>query len=88
MSSLEAAILQRDADELTFGRPPLIAAELVKHPEFEHVTWALKPAKKGKIAVAEVRGGPIKISYEVHGIGPTKLVVGISSFHRFSVIQK
>ena len=57
-------------------RPPLSAVELVKHPEFEHVTWPLKPAEKGKVAVAKGRGGPIQISYEVHGTGPMKLVVG------------
>ncbi|KAF6222721.1 hypothetical protein HO133_000768 [Letharia lupina] len=65
--------------------PPLSAAELVKHPEFQHVTWALDPAKKGKIAVAEGRGGPIQISYQIHGNGPTKLVVGTTSSHHFSI---
>lgn len=64
---------------MTDGRPPLTAAELLKHPEYEHVTWDLKPAQKGKVAVAEGRGGPIQISYEVHGNGPTKLVVGTTS---------
>ena len=60
---------------LTSTRPPLSAAELVKHPEFEHVTWPLKPAKKGKVAIANGRGGPVQIAYEIHGNGPTKLVV-------------
>lgn len=54
---------------------PLTAAEIVKHPEFEHVTWDLKPAKKGKTTVAIGRGGPIRIAYEIHGHGPIKLVV-------------
>ena len=80
MSSLEAAILQRDADELTCGRPPLTAAELVKHPEFEHVTWALKPAKKGKIAVAEVRGGPIRMYVFSESIFPLlTLILGLET---------
>ena len=70
---------------LTSGRPPLTAAELVKHPEFEHVTWDLKPATKGKVAVAEGRGGPLQISYELHGNGPTKLVVGATSSHHFPI---
>ena len=65
------------SENLTFGRVPLSAAELVKHPEFKHVTWALKPAKKGKVDVAKGRGGPLQIAYEIHGNGPTKLVVGI-----------
>ena len=41
------------------------------------MTWPLKPAKKGKVAVAKGRGGPLQISYEIHGNGPMKLVVGI-----------
>ena len=41
------------------------------------MTWPLKPAEKGKIAVAEGRGGPIQISYEIHGTGPMKLVVSL-----------
>ena len=56
---------------------PLSAAELVEHPEFESVIWDLKPAKKGKNTVAIGRGGPIRIAYEIHGNGPTKLVVGV-----------
>ena len=57
----------------------------MKHPEFEHVIWELKPAEKGKVAVAKGRGGPIQISYEVHGNGPTKLVVGIASSHHLPI---
>jgi hypothetical protein len=57
---------------------PLSAAELQEHPEFPHVTWELTPTKKGKIAVAKDRGGPINIAYEVHGNGPTYMIV--SSF--------
>ena len=56
-------------------RAPLSAAEIIQHPEFEHVVWDLKPAKKGKTTVAHGRGGPIQIAYEIHGNGPTKLVV-------------
>ncbi len=47
------------------------------------MTWPLKPAKKGKCAVANGRGGPIQISYEVHGNGPIKLVVGTKFSHHF-----
>jgi len=55
----------------------MTAAELLEHPEYPYVTWDLKPQKKGKAAVAKGRGGPFNIAYEVHGHGPTKLVVGI-----------
>ena len=55
--------------------PPLTAAEIVQHPEFEHVTWDLPPTKKGKVAVAKGRGGPLDIAYEVHGHGPIHLLV-------------
>ena len=53
----------------------------MQHPEFQHVTWALKPAKKGKVDVAEGRGGPLQIAYEIHGNGPTKLVVSTTNPH-------
>ena len=49
--------------------------DLVKHPEYNHLIWNLKPAQKGKIAVAKTRGGPIDIAYEVHGHGNLHLVV-------------
>ena len=62
---------------MTSQRPPLSAVDILTHPEFEHVTWPLKPAEKGKIEVAKGRGGPINISYEIHGTGSTKLVVGL-----------
>lgn len=53
----------------------MLAADIEKHPEYETVVWDLKPAKSGKVAVAKDRWGPINIAYEVHGVGPTKLVV-------------
>ena len=53
----------------------MLAADIEKHPEYESVVWDLKPAKSGKVAVAKDRWGPINIAYEVHGVGPTKLVV-------------
>ena len=65
------------------SRAPLTAAEIVEHPEFNHVVWDLKPARKGKLAVAKGRGGPLQISYEIHGIGPIRLVVRSSSLFGF-----
>ncbi|KAI9852656.1 MAG: hypothetical protein M1838_006113 [Thelocarpon superellum] len=56
-------------------------AEIVKHPEFPHVTWDLPPAEKGKLAVARGRGGPFNIAYEVHGHGPIHMlwIMGLGS---------
>jgi hypothetical protein len=64
--------------DLNDDRPQLTAAELVQHPEFQHVTWNLRPTKAGKATVAEGRGGPLDIAYEVHGHGPIRLVVCFS----------
>lgn len=54
---------------------PLTPEEVVKHPEYEHLIWDLKPTQKGKVAVAKNRGGAIDIAYEVHGHGDRHLVV-------------
>jgi hypothetical protein len=43
---------------------PLTAEELLKHPEYDHTIWDLKPERKGKVSVAKDRGGPIDIAYE------------------------
>jgi hypothetical protein len=51
------------------------AAELEAHPEFPYLTWPLEPSQKGKLPVAKGRGGPLNISYEVHGHGPRKMIV-------------
>lgn len=53
----------------------MTAEELLKHPEYNHTIWDLKPEKQGKAAVAKDRGGPINIAYEVHGHGNRHLVV-------------
>ena len=68
------------------SRAPLTAAEILKHPEFEHVVWELQPAKKGKATVAQGRGGPIQISYEIHGNGPIRLVVWFQISYNFSLL--
>lgn len=52
--------------------------ELLKHPEYHHTIWDLKPERKGKVAVAKDRGGPLNIAYEVHGRGPRHMVVSTS----------
>ncbi|PNS20052.1 Protein STB3 [Sphaceloma murrayae] len=66
---------------LSLGSLPLTAAELKAHPEYPHITWDLKPAKSGISSVAEGRGGPIDIAWEVHGSGPRHLlwIMGLAS---------
>ncbi|KAL9102500.1 MAG: hypothetical protein Q9163_002365 [Psora crenata] len=64
-------------------RPPLTAAEIYQHPEFHNVYWDLTPAIRGTAIVAKGRkGGPLKLAYEVHGEGPTKIVwiIGLAGF--------
>lgn len=65
----------RNVTDSQQNRAPMRAADLEKHPEFETVVWDLKPARSGTVAVAKDRWGPINIAYEIHGVGPTKLVV-------------
>ena len=55
--------------------PPITVAETVKHPAFPTAVWNLEPAKKGLLPVAEGRGGPFNLSWEVHGTGPVKMLV-------------
>jgi len=59
------------------GKKPhyMTAAELQHYAEYPYITWDLKPASKEKVAVAVGRGGPFEICYEIHGTGPTRLVV-------------
>lgn len=57
------------------ARMPLTAAELEAHPRFKNVVWNLKPDLKGRCKVAENRGGPVNIAYEVHGRGPVRITV-------------
>ncbi|MCJ1280711.1 hypothetical protein MMC26_000028 [Xylographa opegraphella] len=53
---------------------PLTVAEVLEHPAYPHVIWNFQPSKKGKVAVANRRGGPFDIAFEVHGSGPNHLV--------------
>ena len=54
---------------------PLSQSEILDHPEYPHVNWPLEPTSKGKVEVADGRGGPFKISYQLHGHGPKKIIV-------------
>jgi hypothetical protein len=64
-------------------RQPRIASlpsveETLNHPAYLTTLWALEPTSQGKLSVAEGRGGPVGIVWEVHGEGPVKLVVRFS----------
>ncbi|KAK0725219.1 Alpha/Beta hydrolase protein [Lasiosphaeris hirsuta] len=50
-------------------------AETLSHPAYPTAMWQLEPDRKGFTPVAEGRGGPFKISWEVHGEGPVKVVL-------------
>ncbi|KAK4445537.1 Alpha/Beta hydrolase protein [Podospora aff. communis PSN243] len=54
--------------------PVPTAAEVLAHPAFPSAVWRLKPDQSGLAPVAEGRGGPFNISYEIHGNGPIKLL--------------
>lgn len=49
--------------------------ETLKHPAYAGVLWGLKPHRRGTLPVAEGRGGPINIAWEIRGDGPVKIVV-------------
>lgn len=66
---------------------PLTIEELLEHPEYNHTVWHLKPEKQGKVAVANDRGGPINIAYEVHGHGDRHLVVSDFTFVQLPITQ-
>ncbi|KAF2666776.1 alpha/beta-hydrolase [Microthyrium microscopicum] len=68
-----AAEAVEDLGQQEFPRP-MTAAEIENHPEYPHTTWTLEPTKAGYAPVGSGRGGPFKISYEIHGHGPRKLV--------------
>ncbi|KAL2261159.1 hypothetical protein VTK26DRAFT_4633 [Humicola hyalothermophila] len=50
-------------------------AEVLKHPAFPTAIWQLEPDRKGSVPVAEGRGGPFNMSWEIHGVGAIKLVL-------------
>lgn len=49
----------------------------MQHPAYNSAAWGLEPHSSGKLAVAKGRGGPLNLYWEVHGQGPTKIVVCI-----------
>lgn len=69
--------------KLLFSRaftPPTVE-ETLNHPAYSSTIWALEPHSKGKCEVGKGRpGGPLKIAWEIHGEGPTKVAVRFHSF--------
>ncbi|KAI0829565.1 alpha/beta-hydrolase [Hypoxylon sp. FL0890] len=49
--------------------------DVVKNPAFPTAVWQLEPHQSGLLPVAAERGGPLNISWEVHGDGPVKLIL-------------
>ncbi|KAL2174807.1 Alpha/Beta hydrolase protein [Thermothelomyces heterothallicus CBS 202.75] len=63
--------------------PPVpTVAETLKHPAYPTATWNLEPDRKGLVPVAEGRGGPFNMSWEIHGVGPIRLILimGLGGF--------
>ncbi|RDL31159.1 uncharacterized protein BP5553_09948 [Venustampulla echinocandica] len=56
----------------TLPRPAV--AQILSSPAYPDTVWNLTPTQSGKVPVAEGRGGPFNIDYEVHGKGDIKLV--------------
>lgn len=52
-----------------------IVADVIKQPAFPTASWNLEPTSSGLLPVAQGRGGPLRISWEIHGSGPVRLVV-------------
>lgn len=65
------------APKTPLPRVPTVA-ETLKHPAYATATWDLVPDRKGLVPVAEGRGGPFKMSWEIHGVGPTKIMVSVN----------
>ncbi|OIW28100.1 alpha/beta-hydrolase [Coniochaeta ligniaria NRRL 30616] len=65
----------------TFPAGMPTVAETVNHPSFPTALFNLSPSLSGTLPVAEGRGGPLNINWEVHGSGPIKLllIMGLGS---------
>ncbi|KAK8084752.1 hypothetical protein PG997_006023 [Apiospora hydei] len=50
-------------------------AQITRHPAFETAVWKLRPHQSGLLPVGATRGGPYNISWEIHGNGPTKMML-------------
>jgi len=62
----------------TSPRKHLKAEQLLEHPAFDSNEWHLPPTTSGFAPInskSQRPGGPFKLFYEIHGTGPTKLVL-------------
>ncbi|KAH7029832.1 Alpha/Beta hydrolase protein [Microdochium trichocladiopsis] len=53
--------------------PPTVQ-QVTAHPAFTTAIWGLRPTQSGLLPVGEVRTTPAKVSWEVHGHGPLKII--------------
>ncbi|KAL6859928.1 hypothetical protein ACO1O0_003952 [Amphichorda felina] len=49
--------------------------ETTNHPAYPSAVWNLEPDQSGLFPAAKGRGGPVNIAWEIHGTGPTKLLL-------------
>ncbi|KAG8411462.1 hypothetical protein J3458_015519 [Metarhizium acridum] len=59
--------------EPTYNFPSV--EETTNHPAYKGTVWKLEPHSSGHLPVGEGRGGPFNLYWEVHGNGPTKLIL-------------
>ncbi|KAJ4397366.1 glycylpeptide N-tetradecanoyltransferase [Gnomoniopsis smithogilvyi] len=69
------------SEKEAWDKLPLVP-QVMKHPAFPTADWNLEPTRSGRLPVAQGRGGPLKIAWEIHGSGPVRLVflMGLGSF--------
>ncbi len=65
----------RSANTPATGAPLRSVADTLKQPAFPTAVWNLEPDQAGFLPVAEGRGGPFRISWEIHGTGPVRMIV-------------
>ncbi|KAK0391610.1 hypothetical protein NLU13_1110 [Sarocladium strictum] len=67
----------------TYARLPSVE-ETLSHPAYPTTVWNLEPDRKGVASVAETRGGPFRVTWEIHGTGPSKIlfVMGVGGTRR------
>ncbi|KAH7313513.1 Alpha/Beta hydrolase protein [Stachybotrys elegans] len=62
-------------NEASMPTPFPSVEETLNHPAYPSTIWGLRPDREGRLAAAKDRGGPINIEWEIHGVGPQKIVL-------------